>query len=167
MQTKRRWVTQAADGRAGTGIQTVGQSLCYAAFMSCSQGTKPAAHQEDICLPESVQIWGWNSTGKHLADDSGSRGPILWEFIHGHRVRWRKQKMGSQADGYTETAITEGELYHLHLNFTYPIREAPLLPALSRWENTCNLTEHTEWVVNPVPTCPRLGWMETSAYQGH
>lgn len=26
-------------------------SLCYAAFMSYSQGTKPAAHQEDICLP--------------------------------------------------------------------------------------------------------------------
>ena len=46
---------QEVDGRAGTGIQAVRQSLCYAAFMSYSQGTKTAAHQEDICLPESIE----------------------------------------------------------------------------------------------------------------
>lgn len=31
-------------------------SHCVMLLSSYSQGTKPAAHQEDICMPESIQI---------------------------------------------------------------------------------------------------------------
>lgn len=67
---------------------------------------------------------------------------ILWEFTQGHQVRWRKLKMGPNANGHTEIP---GESLCMrpctsqpisHLNFTYPIREAPSLSLTPRWGNT-------------------------------
>lgn len=63
-------------------------------------------------------------------------------------------------------AVFQAPHFTVYISFKFHLpywRSTVTTPLSLRWGNTCNLAKHIKSKVNPVPTCPRLGWMETSA----
>ena len=142
MQNKR-WIIQVVGGKAGIGTQSVGQSLPYTAFMSSSQRIKPAAHQEDTCLPEKQILedeipWG---SGRHtwLRMENWENwycgDPFLATKSDKEKWRWAQRQMITLKQPPPRNSLCirpYNSQSTFHLNFSYPIKRSTIITSISQ-----------------------------------
>lgn len=110
------------------------------------------AYRSEAEIPlGSIWLRIGNQEDRYCENQPLSQMKEVEDGLQGRRLQWNSKHQ-------RRACVPCPTLYGIHLNFTYPIREAPLLPPSLRWRNTYNLTKHTKWEVNTVLTCPRLGW---------